>query len=435
MVCRGERFDVYLSSDDEDTPQSANQGKPSAVLALGFIGDIKERPQSTTARSPSAPTLKSSETGFPAHKKRSRISAFKRQKSSSSQDARVNGKIENTVSSSQSLPQSNSASDATFSAISPVASECGPNLEETERRRIDEENNKRLAAMSTEEIERERQELLSGLSPSLIERLITRANMDDGRGDTGNEPEESQRTSSKASTKTVKFDTAALPLEKGQDSRSPTTDNVDSVSLNPPPSIHFPHPEPPPDLDPSDPAFLTNLHNKYFPTLSADPSKLAWMAPLPSSNSIADQQSPYSPSQETLPASSIRFDFRGILLAPRAAREVPVTEGLHHHGEAPEAAGYTVPELARLARSAFPAQRCVAYQTLGRMLYRLGKGYYGEQGSELVVGLWQCVESGRVTEGLQEEASREGGHVSAKAYATEAVWNWQRGGGGKWNAA
>ena len=57
-----------------------------------------------------------------------------------------------------------------------------------------------------------------------------------------------------------------------------------------------------------------------------------------------------------------------------------MTAGLHHHGAAPEDAGYTIGELAHLARSTVPAQRCVAFQTLGRVLYRLGRGEFGGRG-------------------------------------------------------
>jgi hypothetical protein len=40
------------------------------------------------------------------------------------------------------------------------------------------------------------------------------------------------------------------------------------------------------------------------------------------------------------------------------------------------------------------------------------------------------VEKERVIEVIMSEANRNGGHVSAKAYATEALWLWRRGGGG-----
>ncbi|KAG7150343.1 RNA polymerase II-associated protein rba50 like [Verticillium longisporum] len=65
------------------------------------------------------------------------------------------------------------------------------------------------------------------------------------------------------------------------------------------------------------------------------------------------------------------------MLPPRLSRQIPVSKGLHHHGQAPEAAGYTIEELSILARSAVAAQRCIAFQTIGRIFYRLGKGEWG----------------------------------------------------------
>jgi hypothetical protein len=203
-----------------------------------------------------------------------------------------------------------------------------------------------------------------------------------------------------------------------------------------PAGMHFPAAASAPELDPSDPSFLENLHTKYFPSLPADPSKLAWMAPIPTHGSVADQESSYYPGQSALSASALRFDFRGSLLPPRIARAMPVTKGLHHHGDAPEAAGYTISELSRLARSSFPAQRCIAFQTLGRFLYRLGRGDFGSPDSVMVKDLWKCVETGKIVETLEAAANMEGGHQGSKTYAVEAVWLWQKGGGQRvWQAA
>jgi hypothetical protein len=111
-----------------------------------------------------------------------------------------------------------------------------------------------------------------------------------------------------------------------------------------------------------------------------------------------------------------------------------------------------------LSRSAVPAQRCMAYQTLGRILYRLGQGEYGVEkprqdtdgpvqvaknpdteesedddeadvGSAMASGLWSCIEEGRVVETMTEEANKTKGHLTARTFAQEALWNWRRGGG------
>ncbi|KAH9904332.1 hypothetical protein F4778DRAFT_732162 [Xylariomycetidae sp. FL2044] len=208
---------------------------------------------------------------------------------------------------------------------------------------------------------------------------------------------------------------------------SPQEPHSHSHSITKP---HWPAPPSNPDIDPNDPNFLQTLHEKYFPSLPADPTKLAWMAPVPSPNSPADRESPYHPSQSSLPISALRFDFRGTLLPPRIARAVPVSKGLHHHGEAPEAAGYTVRELARLARSAVPGQRCVAYQTLGRVLFRLGRGEFGDVGDPVADGVWAQVQEGLVLSCLYDEAGTDEGrgHRSARAFAIEAIWLFEKGG-------
>ncbi|EGS22212.1 uncharacterized protein CTHT_0017290 [Thermochaetoides thermophila DSM 1495] len=256
--------------------------------------------------------------------------------------------------------------------------------------------------------------------------------------------------------KTVTFDEDAAPLIPPEDlfpaanpppPTKPSTKKIarpeersqldDADNLSHSHKTHFPRPPRVPDLDPNDPNFLENLHKKYFPDLPADPSKLAWMAPIPTPDSDADKESPYYPGQDSLPISALRFDFRGALLPPRVSRTIPVTKGLHHHGEAPEAAGYTIPELARLARSAVPGQRCLAYQTLGRILYRLGIGEFGTgeggrngEDDDLAFALWRLFQEGRIIEILEWEAGQPDGkgHLSAKAYATEALWLFEKGG-------
>lgn len=449
--------------------------------------------------------------------------------------------------------------------------------EEEERRQIDLENQRKMAAMSQEEIEQERAELLSALDPAVVAMLmkrgaktapapapapmvsdaavvhrmkgdltkagggegkdggedgkreigledyLKRANIDDGRGDTwvedaptttpttistsgvaissaqpsataaaaaattamkvadGKEEKEKVTRISKPTGRRVEPTKAVHWLENDEaepkelpdlqpasnftprshahssttststtqptDPSNPTDASTTDPATDPSDTVdtmHFPRPPTLPDLDPSSPNFLTDLHTAYFPSLPSSPSSLAWLAPLPTPGSPADLESSYSPSQTSIPASSLRFDFKGQLLPPRISRAMPTDRGLHHHADAPEAGGYTIGELARLMRSSVPQQRGIAVQVLGRVLYRLGKGEWG-MGGEMTMGLWRCVEEGGVVGGLVAmvgdndggeggEGGNEGGargerHRSVKAYATEAVWLWRMGGG------
>ncbi|KAI0968374.1 RPAP1-like protein [Xylaria arbuscula] len=450
-----------------------------------FILDVKEK-EIGEANAPSFPQIKSAATGFPEHKKRNKASAFKQKRQGIQlQDQKQKPKV-SFSSSGQPLEPSHHGQTATSSGQSFMANE---------KTNIDRENSQRLASMSPEEIEEARQELFSGLDSSVLERLLKRANLDEAANISSlDSPQPAPQATSSGSGQahiapTIRIDDASgqiassAPISKGPEDPSTTSANSDANSITPEPhvsdesdkhssssshtkkpnhhtpaaddddsapaippaehiidpsapepeSAHWPRAPQPADLDPSDPNFLENLHEKYFPSLPADPSKLAWMAPVPTPNSAADRDSPYYPGQDSLPVSALRFDFRGALLPPRISRAVPTSKGLHHHGEAPEAAGYTVRELARLARSAVPGQRCVAHQTLGRILYRLGKGEFGGVGHDDVsMGIWREFSENAVLRSLHDEIGTEEGrgrgHRSARAYATEAIWLFEKGG-------
>ncbi|KAI1822564.1 RPAP1-like protein [Xylaria intraflava] len=431
-----------------------------------FVFDIKEK-ETAEAKTPSFPQVKSGTSGFPEHKKRSRVSAFKQKRQGILPDDQKSKVF--LSSSAQPLSSSHHGSGIASSSQNPKANE---------KSSIDRENSQRLASMSPQEIEQARQELFDGLDPGLLEMLLKRANLDDGANassfdgpqstseatplraeqadvvpeirveDTTIKTTPSVKSPSSESTEiphkpqvseeTDEHNPATPPtrkpeVETADDDRAPAIPPQEHIIEPEPESAHWPRAPQPADLDPSDPNFLQNLHDKYFPSLPADPSKLAWMAPVPTPNSPADRDSPYYPGQDSLPMSALRFDFRGALLPPRISRAVPMSKGLHHHGEAPEAAGYTVRELARLARSAVPGQRCLAYQTLGRILYRLGNGDFGGVGRDDVsVGIWREMEEGCVVRSLHDEVGgAEGhgrGHLSARVFATEAIWLFEKGG-------
>lgn len=381
-----------------------------------------------------------SSTGFPQHKRRWRSSAFKQQRA-----AQAAGEEPAARPRPQRQAVANNAQDA---------SQPGE-FEAVERNRIDRENRQKLASMSPAEIAQAQEDIMSGLNPALIQKLLQRANIEETSGPSpfdpppSEVPEVSQPPPEIKVVDTSKPDTPkveaqdsqpAEPAKESITSSKKIADNYDEdqapsqipPDLFPitdlPKTTHFPVPPSLPDLDPSDPNFLATLHEKYFPNLPADPSKLAWMAPIPTKDSPADKDSPYYPHPE-ITISALRFDFSGRFLSPRVSRSIPSSKGLHHHGEAPEAAGYTVTELAHLARSAVAAQRCMAYQTLGRILYRLGHGEWGKTVDDpIAMGVWSSVKKGRVLESLTEAAMNEGGHRGSRAFATEALWLFEKGG-------
>ncbi|KAF7546797.1 hypothetical protein G7Z17_g8180 [Cylindrodendrum hubeiense] len=381
-----------------------------------------------------------SSTGFPQHKRRWKGSAFKQQRA-----AQAAGE----EPAARPRPQRQPAADAAQDGSQPGG------FESAERDRIDRENRQKLASMSSAEIAQAQEDIMSGLNPALIQKLLQRANIEETSGPSPFDPPPSETPELPQAPPEIKvIDTSKpdAPKVEAQDSQPSETAKASATSSKKiaedydedqapsqiPPDIfpitdlpkttHFPVPPSLPDLDPSDPNFLATLHEKYFPNLPADPSKLAWMAPIPTKDSPADQDSPYYPHPE-ITISALRFDFAGRFLSPRVSRSIPSSKGLHHHGEAPEAAGYTVAELAHLARSAYPAQRCMSYQTLGRILYRLGHGEWGKTADDpIAMGVWSSVKKGRVLESLTEAAMNEGGHRGSRAFATEALWLFEKGG-------
>lgn len=429
---RGQRVELDLGNDEEEQHDTGQVESLSGV----FVGDILER-KPAAPKPPRAPALKST-SGFPEHKKRNIESRFKQRNKSSAAGATKCGDATADIPDTQ---------DATGRVKA-------RSWEEEEKQRIDQENRQKLAQMSAEEIEAERQELMNSLSPSLVQRLLQRSTIDSGTSESDlrsqpiNVPEATTKPKSSTS-KTVSFADAAdennVPMRSRTNGEAVDDQEVPLVEPLPHESVHFPRPPQPPNLDPSSDTFFEDLHDKYFPSLPSDPDKLEWM------QSSASDKDTYNSSASALSPKDLRFDFKGNLIAPRTASEIPVTEGLHHHGNAPDSAGYTIPELSLLAQSSYPAQRCIAFQTLGRIMYRLGKGEFGDSGEpgsdaanaedtfgELARGLWREVEREKVIEIVVRESEGtgvdRGRHLSAKSYATEAVWLWQKGGGRRWKA-
>ncbi|CDO92696.1 unnamed protein product [Kluyveromyces dobzhanskii CBS 2104] len=191
-------------------------------------------------------------------------------------------------------------------------------------------------------------------------------------------------------------------------------------------------------LDINDPNFEKELHSKFFPDLPQEPDKLKWMQQVDTS---------IQPEEIIHDISLCRFDFKGNMVPP--GRKLDTTnDGLHHHSDSPELAGYTVPELAHLSLSKFPAQRSIAIQTLGRILYKLGKQSYAqlvpevdaetykEEGgvkqitNKIYCMFWDLVKDCKVVDSLQLAADEsKTTNINVRNYAVDALWLWKQGGG------
>ncbi|CAF1214756.1 unnamed protein product [Rotaria magnacalcarata] len=188
---------------------------------------------------------------------------------------------------------------------------------ERELQRIHDENIDRLKSMDEKEILDEKEKLLNSLDPKLITFIRKR----------NKKGEDIIRT-----------------VDKGNVEKMDVENETVSTQL-------------PIDID-----------SRWIHMDSIEYEKLEWIKdlPKPSVQRTADDSHP-----EGVPA---RFDFKGNLMSRTV--DVPVTAALHHHGEEPEAAGYTLEELFHLSRSTVLQQRVIALQTLSHIIRQAHAGIY-----------------------------------------------------------
>lgn len=358
-----------------------------------------------------------------------------------------------------------------------------PVPKDSEADRIHKENMAKIASMTEEEVTREREELLRALDPKVIQSLLKRTEATEsahehaegfgewiGGGKNGTHlPHLDDSDVNKAlGIKSVLFaeddEVAPYPLDHFRDSddegetkqKSANADAaeeddeiapagyqiVDDETLAPVTEVHFMKPKAAkedPDLNLDDPDFFSKLHEKYYPDLPKETSKLAWMTtPMPTRRVTTYEA-----------ISDMRFDFKGNLVElSDEAQDAPVHLGLHHHSDNPQMAGYTLAELLHLSRSVVPTQRCLGIQMLGRILHKLGLHKYNimpiadEEDNEVLAQekgkameqfetmMWDLIEQLRVIESITEASDETlTRNLSVRTYALEALWLWKQGGG------
>ncbi|BES89732.1 RPAP1-like, N-terminal [Nesidiocoris tenuis] len=191
--------------------------------------------------------------------------------------------------------------------------------------RIHHDNIMKLSNMTNDEIEEERNKLLSNLDSGVLAFLRSRRKFDS-----------TQNPGEVMETENINRDDH--PSSTAADSMVPVTEQKDIVE----PKI-----EELPDL--------SEFAQKYPHMDVIEGEKLQWIGDLPK-----DKPHPTDP----FPA---RFDFEGVLL-PYIDKGEGVLKGLHNHGEEQERPGYTIQELLQLSRSAVLQQRVIALTSLSNIM-------------------------------------------------------------------
>ncbi|KAG6909274.1 hypothetical protein DXG01_001218 [Tephrocybe rancida] len=146
------------------------------------------------------------------------------------------------------------------------------------------------------------------------------------------------------------------------------------------------------------------IRRRYFPEAPANDPNLAWM------------QS--SKTEDPQPSSSLRFDLSGKPIPASVSSTLPTHLGLHHHAEGSHA-GYTLDDMFLLSRSTVPAQRATMLGVLAKVAQRIAAMAQGETtGLEELAGKEEELRKRIVAAGA--EALAERGSVGARAI--EVVW-------------
>ncbi|XP_034530828.1 RNA polymerase II-associated protein 1 [Notolabrus celidotus] len=219
-----------------------------------------------------------------------------------------------------------------------------------ETMRIHKENQVKIQAMSQAEIVQEQKKLLSQLDPRLVEFVRSRKAQS-----VPSSASPSKQPRGESSEGNVPLDNVSR--ESDSSSAAVLSQNNQEVEMEEE------------EEDMSAPPVLTEEDLPVKPQKSwvnmnkLEPEKLEWMRDLPAPR-----------RKGTKKAMQARFDFVGNLIPP--TQDLPTHLGLHHHGEEPERAGYSLQELFLLSRSQVTRQRSLALSTLAHILSKARAGEY-----------------------------------------------------------
>ncbi|CED82381.1 Uncharacterized conserved protein [Phaffia rhodozyma] len=320
-----------------------------------MIGSIVEKPSSSPKPPlfvpPSAPTP----GGFPraAHRSKS-TSLFAQARSKPSPSRQIQAPVVQSTIPIPPPPRSRY----------PLESHHDQSVSE-ERRIIESaqrENEERIAGMSLDEREQEARELVERFGGGLADLLRKRREAREAK-------ENSNATSASLSVSQVSVDSnsdepASSPsiTAPKETQEEPSVSKTVRFATNPEsmPASFQSTISNQPISDPISPEDTpASILSQYFPTdTTYDPSKLEWLQPLPSNSTTLAPSAP----------SSSRYDLSGQPISISRSASLPTHLGLHHHGDDPGLAGYTLDEVLHLCLSTSVSQRVAMLDVLSKIV-------------------------------------------------------------------
>ncbi|XP_077991104.1 RNA polymerase II-associated protein 1-like [Glandiceps talaboti] len=192
-----------------------------------------------------------------------------------------------------------------------------------EAKKIHQENLSKLSELSEEEILAEQEKLKSMLDPKVVQFIRSR------KQHTSSKPAEEMTEAVKEETTAGTFQQEEHHKEKQENFKQVTTSEV---------------------------TLPIRAEKDWVNMNVVEEDKMEWMHDVPKPK----------PGEKKMGIQA-RFDLQGQVIGRLA--DVPMREGLHHHGEDPEAPGYTLEELFHLCRSTAMNQRVISLQTLAKIIY------------------------------------------------------------------
>ncbi|KAJ6581338.1 hypothetical protein B0H19DRAFT_1369701 [Mycena capillaripes] len=401
-----------------------------------LVGAVFERAPTST---PSSPFTPASKTGFPQAPHRSKKSAFARAREAAGSSSGPRDYVPVIVPSKRPVdPPSEEAPEP------PPSDERADDW----RAQMSRENELRVSAMTDEEREEERREILEKLGPGIGDLL---KKVREARATTA--PLASALSSSPSSTRPASRASKQLrfaavtpndvhvyesappsPRKKALALLPPSADDKDAVSLgvltqHPPQDTletggSVPVQDTPQDAPETEPEEGTPeyIRRRFFPSAPTHNPDLAWL----------EDTVPSGPDAQP-PVDALRFDLAGSPLASPLHASLPTHLGLHHH--APDAdglqrAGYTLDDVFLMSRSAVKAQRAAGMRMLGGVARWVGAVHRGD--ADLVDGAPKVAEIDDVKKrvmaaGIDAMAERGALGVHAVEVVWECVVGWAEG--------